>query len=854
MRNKSSFPAMIVAVIVLILCCVSAAAFADSDHSGKVEVAVPESVNSIGNNGQKIEAYTVYYGGKYSVRLPVFLTDGTDSEYDLSGEISMISGPDEAKDAVYIDNADDGHSYYTVDPRNITESGAATYHILLETDHYFCEFDITYAFRPRSEACAHLAGDSIIIPLNQEINFNDLLHNGLLFDDFNYIMDVALYTPDQEVDVKNKDFELWFYYLKAKKAGEYPFKLAVNFIGTTIYIPVTVRAEAAISAIAMAGTPVKADREGVVEEPEQETRSKPVDVDGNDLAMAGQSEPSADSPISGESLLADAFNFADDFEDSNDNSDTSVLEAMNSKDDTPTEEINNQELTAEDQKQIAMGKLLEASQNGTFTEDKMSLSPLLETEFKTEQNLLFSYPVPAGFSQTENKAELPADLSGGDYVRIRQRYSDESGRYTIAANAIIYESKEFSEDPSVIRSYYDVLVQQLKGSGSVMAEREIMLDGGYPAYILCNRDLLFNSDLEMQDTYSVNVLYVRGSNSYIQLVYSVSSKPYAVFSDDSLPTIDDFISLISQVHYSVPEDKSSLPEWLLTADDFAFDLECSSDALIHTDGSTNQFSVKYRREDLAEKVQDLPKQIWSLLEFDAYTQGEFKYVDPSVATIDEKGFLKVLKVPEQAGIVVACSLSGIPIYQTRAIMVIPRVKKLTLNETKAELYAGESEPLILSAVAVPEGSGVFEADGSGNMAWSADKNDIVNVKDLGDGQASVEALAPGKVKVIVKDMLGGKQAVAMITVLTPVTGIEIEGPDTIAAGKGASYKVSLTPEKPSNKKVKWSLDVDGSVATIGNNGAVKVKKNVPSGTKITIICEAEGAAVPKTAKKEISVE
>jgi len=51
----------------------------------------------------------------------------------------------------------------------------------------------------------------------------------------------------------------------------------------------------------------------------------------------------------------------------------------------------------------------------------------------------------------------------------------------------------------------------------------------------------------------------------------------------------------------------------------------------------------------------------------------------------------------------------------------------------------------------------------------------------------------------------------------------------------------ITPASAGNKTLEWSLDVDDSIATINDKGQVKIKKDVPAGTKITVTCKAIGA-------------
>ena len=111
------------ALAIVLLCCLCAFAYAASDHSGKKEVDVPESLLGT-RDGRRIEC-VVYYGGSSRNRMSVLLSDGDSTDRDLSGEITLVSGPDEAKDAVYFVE-DGGYTYYTVDTTKVSQPCAAT--------------------------------------------------------------------------------------------------------------------------------------------------------------------------------------------------------------------------------------------------------------------------------------------------------------------------------------------------------------------------------------------------------------------------------------------------------------------------------------------------------------------------------------------------------------------------------------------------------------------------------------------------------------------------------------------------------------------------------------------------------
>ena len=66
-------------------------------------------------------------------------------------------------------------------------------------------------------------------------------------------------------------------------------------------------------------------------------------------------------------------------------------------------------------------------------------------------------------------------------------------------------------------------------------------------------------------------------------------------------------------------------------------------------------------------------------------------------------------------------------------------------------------------------------------------------------------------------------------------------------------QAKLTPKKPGNPALEWSIDVKEEIATINEKGQVKIAKTAPVGTVITVTCKALGAPEPIEAKIQIEV-
>ena len=65
-------------------------------------------------------------------------------------------------------------------------------------------------------------------------------------------------------------------------------------------------------------------------------------------------------------------------------------------------------------------------------------------------------------------------------------------------------------------------------------------------------------------------------------------------------------------------------------------------------------------------------------------------------------------------------------------------------------------------------------------------------------------------------------------------------------------KETIVPKQAGNKNVEWSLDVGEDIATV-SKGKVKIAKDAPVGTVITVTCTALGAPEPVVRTVQIEV-
>ena len=207
------------------------------------------------------------------------------------------------------------------------------------------------------------------------------------------------------------------------------------------------------------------------------------------------------------------------------------------------------------------------------------------------------------------------------------------------------------------------------------------------------------------------------------------------------------------------------------------------------------------------------------------------------AKISNKGVLTVAKnLTERVRLDVRAASQGgtTAVYHLEAV---PTLKELKIEPDQVVLYLGESKGIKLKVRAEPADAMPKNPKWSNNnkakylgLSYSLEIPDELNVyaKDV------------GKTTITVKDPLSGKTGKATVTVLQPVTSVMVMGPMSVKAGKTASFKAFLEPTKDIDKTVIWSVDVDESIATISAKGQLKVAKDVPAGTVITVTARAQG--------------
>ncbi len=181
------------------------------------------------------------------------------------------------------------------------------------------------------------------------------------------------------------------------------------------------------------------------------------------------------------------------------------------------------------------------------------------------------------------------------------------------------------------------------------------------------------------------------------------------------------------------------------------------------------------------------------------------------------------------------------------VTALPQVKKLLIDPAELFFYVGTDAPQTVRVLLEPDTVPPM------GITWTPAAEGIVEIADGGDGTASLRPLSAGNTTFTVREP-GGKTARLRVSVLEPVASVEITLKGSAKAGGTVNAQALLSPAAAGNKRVEWSLSVGEDVASVNQNGQIRLAKDVPAGTVITVTCKALGAAEPVTASAELTVE
>ncbi len=193
--------------------------------------------------------------------------------------------------------------------------------------------------------------------------------------------------------------------------------------------------------------------------------------------------------------------------------------------------------------------------------------------------------------------------------------------------------------------------------------------------------------------------------------------------------------------------------------------------------------------------------------------------DPKIASVDENGKVKALKVGEVT--ITVQTKDGR--YKASCTITVTNdkngfVTSVVVSGDK-KMMVGESQKLTVT---------IKPTDATNkNVTWKSSNPKIATVDENG----KVKALKPGKVTITATAKDGSKKYGSITITIeeeeeeeptetnVAVTGVKIQGDNEVKVGSNLKLKAVVSPSKATNKKVTWKSS-DPSIATVDQNGTV----------------------------------
>ena len=371
-------------------------------------------------------------------------------------------------------------------------------------------------------------------------------------------------------------------------------------------------------------------------------------------------------------------------------------------------------------------------------------------------------------------------------------------------------------------------------------EEEIIMLDGYPARLVIWA--VDGTDPAGEVKWQGEVEYLRNDRQLICSLNSWSESNEIGLEVLPKVTMADLRRIAEHISY----DASKAP---YTVADGEFTIRAKGEPVVPA-GKQLQVTAEYRDEKrMLAKKKDFDW-FWKFYK-DPVTK--WFVVDPESGkeipgvTISDKGTLRVDKKHE--GVSQAEIRGQNTYFHTKAtlpVMPIPASSKITIEPASVFFYTGTDTPQMVRAVIEPE------TIPPAGLEWKLKKEGVVEISDSNDGTATLTPVETGKTILTVTDP-NGKRAEADIRVVEPVTALTLTMKGKTKPGAVVTFSPVFEPASAGNKEVEWTLNVGAEIASISSKGQVKISKDAPVGTKITITCKALGAPEPVSVSAEIEV-
>ncbi|MBR3815352.1 MAG: Ig-like domain-containing protein [Clostridia bacterium] len=176
--------------------------------------------------------------------------------------------------------------------------------------------------------------------------------------------------------------------------------------------------------------------------------------------------------------------------------------------------------------------------------------------------------------------------------------------------------------------------------------------------------------------------------------------------------------------------------------------------------------------------------------------------DSSIASVSASGVITVLKEGEVT-VTVTTVDNG---FMDSCVLTCLQPPETLVTDKQTEIIRGKSGKLEVTVL--PENS--YDK----TVTFESDDESIVKI----DSEGNFIAVAPGTATVTVRAQMGKAQTTCIITVIEPVTGVEIKESElTVYKGTDYSFNAAVYPANASNQKVSWKVSNE-AVARIDSEG------------------------------------
>ena len=400
--------------------------------------------------------------------------------------------------------------------------------------------------------------------------------------------------------------------------------------------------------------------------------------------------------------------------------------------------------------------------------------------------------------------------------------TDQNAPYNVVISYVGYAPMdEFAEDPDVANSIYDSISwDQL----NVSLDERIDKDG-HPVRIVIGRWL--------ESGRPAAVLEYARNNRYLRAWVMVFEQNGTAPGDLPDVSAEDMKKLAAEIVYD-PAEASIIRE------DGEITLTNKEETTLLTAGKKLVLKAEFANPDRVNRKAKNDTLEWSLTDTETDAEPEGIKLDGKSGTLSApRNLEKVYQLEVKA---------SSPIFHTEAVYpvtVLPAVTKIYTEPTDLTFYAGTDTAETVLTVLEPDTVPLI------GIAWTLKKEGIVEMMPGENGTAAFRPVAAGKISAVVSEP-GGKKAELKISVIEPVAEVQLAVSGNPAPGRTVSVKATVLPKNAGIKDVEWSLDVGEDIATI-NQGQVKISKEAPAGTRITVICTAPGAPEPVSTTAVIEV-